>query len=62
MADPTQIAVVGSGGVGKTAIVYRFVADKFTDEYEPTIENSYSTMMNYEGAEYTLEITDTSGR
>ena len=31
-----RIAVLGSPGVGKTAIIQQFVCNEFTDEYVPT--------------------------
>lgn len=32
-----KIVVLGSGGVGKTALVFRFVQGKFVESYDPTI-------------------------
>ena len=62
MADATNIVVCGSGGTGKTALIMRFLKENFMDEYEPTIESSYTKVFGYDGADYNLEITDTSGR
>ncbi|CAH1791039.1 unnamed protein product [Owenia fusiformis] len=36
-----KVVMLGAGGVGKSAITVRFVADVFVDEYDPTIEDSY---------------------
>ncbi|GCA65129.1 small GTPase superfamily, Ras type, partial [Kipferlia bialata] len=39
MADQgTKIVIVGSGGVGKSAITIRFCQNKFVKKYNPTIE------------------------
>ena len=34
-----KLVVLGSGGVGKSALTIRFVTDNFLDEYDPTIED-----------------------
>ncbi|MDO9538159.1 MAG: GTP-binding protein, partial [Thermoplasmata archaeon] len=31
-----KLVVLGDSGVGKTALVQRFVKDKFSEEYRPT--------------------------
>ncbi len=33
--------MLGSGGVGKSAITVRFMSDVFVTDYDPTIEDSY---------------------
>ena len=33
--------VVGSGGVGKSALTIQFIQSHFVEEYDPTIEDSY---------------------
>ena len=62
MSDATNIVICGSGGTGKTAILMRFIKESFEDKYEPTIESSYTKVFGYDGAEYNLELIDTSGR
>jgi GTPase SAR1 family protein len=37
-----KLVIVGSGGVGKSAIIIQFIQSHFVDEYDPTIEDSYS--------------------
>jgi GTPase SAR1 family protein len=32
-----KMVVIGAGGVGKSALTIRFVADKFLDEYDANI-------------------------
>ncbi|XP_064623154.1 circularly permutated Ras protein 1-like [Lineus longissimus] len=36
-----KLAVLGSGGVGKSSLTCRFVCDEFCENYDPTIEDSY---------------------
>ena len=35
-----KLMVVGDGGVGKSAITVRFVANHFVEEYDPTVSLS----------------------
>jgi GTPase KRas protein len=61
-----KIAIVGGGGVGKSALTVRYVNDKFNDEYDPTIEDSYRKQdkISFNGKEEIcfLEIIDTAGQ
>lgn len=36
-----RVVLVGSGGVGKSALCISFIQNHFVDEYDPTIEDSY---------------------
>jgi hypothetical protein len=36
-----KIVVLGSGGVGKSALTVQFVQGIFVEQYDPTIEDSY---------------------
>ncbi|KAF9901047.1 hypothetical protein EC991_006582 [Linnemannia zychae] len=56
------ILVLGDGAVGKSALTLRFLRDQFTDEYDPTIEDSYCKYIEVDGQDYTLELTDTAGQ
>ena len=46
---------------GKTCLINRFVRNAFCEDYLPTIEDSYRKVLSYEGEDYLLDITDTSG-
>lgn len=36
-----KVVVLGSGGVGKSALTVKFVSGNFVDRYDPTIEDFY---------------------
>ncbi|ORX36358.1 ras family-domain-containing protein [Kockovaella imperatae] len=58
-----KLAVVGSGGVGKSAMTIRFVTSQFYDQgYNPTIEDSYRKQVVVDDEAVTLEILDTAGQ
>ncbi|PIK41859.1 putative circularly permutated Ras protein 1-like isoform X2 [Apostichopus japonicus] len=44
-----RIAILGSGGVGKSAIVIRLTQDTFLNDYDPTIEESFRTTITVKG-------------
>merc|ERR1712098_626041 len=56
-----KIVVLGSGGVGKSAITVQFVQGVFVEKYDPTIEDSYRKNVEVDGKQYLLEILDTAG-
>ena len=59
----TQYAVCHAvAGVGKSALVIRFVSDHFVDEYDPTIEDSYRKQFLIDDAACLLDILDTAGQ
>jgi len=43
-----KIAVLGKSLVGKSAITYRFINDKFPTEHDTTIEDQYKINLNIE--------------
>jgi len=61
MLKEFKIVVLGSGGVGKTALVFQFVQGKFIEQYDPTIEDSYRKQVTHNGKQVMLEILDTAG-
>lgn len=61
MAD-WRICVVGSGGVGKSCVTIQFLRQRFSEYYDPTIEESYRKPVTVDDEEYQLEIVDTAGQ
>ncbi|KAI8869538.1 ras-domain-containing protein [Ramicandelaber brevisporus] len=61
-ADKFSLVVVGSGGVGKSAITLSFVKHQFIEVYDPTIEDCYSKTVTIDNRNCALEITDTAGQ
>jgi len=57
-----NLAIIGPGGVGKSAIVIQFIMRRFVVEYDPTIEDSYRTQREVDGITYHMDIFDTAGQ
>merc|ERR1712226_1453502 len=57
-----KIAIVGPGGVGKSALALQYVQQLFVDTYDPTIQDNYRKKVNIQGKWYTLDILDTAGQ
>lgn len=57
-----RVVVVGSGGCGKSALTINFVAGKFCEEYDPTIEDCYNRTLDVDDEPACLEILDTAGQ
>ena len=56
-----KLVVLGSGGVGKSALTVQFVQGIFVEKYDPTIEDSYRKAVEVDQAQCMLEILDTAG-
>eukprot|EP01103_Thecamoeba_quadrilineata_P005170 TRINITY_DN14_c0_g2_i1.p1 TRINITY_DN14_c0_g2~~TRINITY_DN14_c0_g2_i1.p1 ORF type:complete len:184 (-),score=37.37 TRINITY_DN14_c0_g2_i1:127-678(-) len=56
-----KVVVLGTGGVGKSALTVQFVQGIFVEKYDPTIEDSYRKQVEVDGEQYMLEILDTAG-
>ncbi|XP_023345639.1 ras-like protein 3 [Eurytemora carolleeae] len=56
-----KIVVLGSGGVGKSALTVQFVQGIFVEKYDPTIEDSYRKQVELDNQHCMLEILDTAG-
>ena len=41
-----KVVVLGSGGVGKSALTVQFVSGHFMEKYDPTIEDFYRKVKN----------------
>uniref|UniRef100_T1IN97 small monomeric GTPase n=1 Tax=Strigamia maritima TaxID=126957 RepID=T1IN97_STRMM len=56
-----KVVVLGSGGVGKSALTVQFVSGTFMEKYDPTIEDFYRKEIEVDSAPSVLEILDTAG-
>ncbi|XP_012688745.1 dexamethasone-induced Ras-related protein 1-like [Clupea harengus] len=56
-----RMVIMGSTKVGKTAIISRFLNERFDDQYTPTIEDFHRKFYSIRGDVYQLDILDTSG-
>ncbi|CDI98235.1 Ras protein Rap 1b [Echinococcus multilocularis] len=56
-----KLVVLGSGGVGKSALTVQFVQGIFVEKYDPTIEDSYRKKVEVDNEQCILEILDTAG-
>lgn len=56
-----KIAVVGASGVGKTALVVRFLTKRFIGDYERNAGNLYTRQVHIEGETLAIQVQDTPG-
>ncbi|PRP77265.1 hypothetical protein PROFUN_14477 [Planoprotostelium fungivorum] len=57
-----KLAVIGGGGVGKSAVTVRYLQNHFVEHYDPTIEDSYRKQTVIDQNAYLLDILDTAGQ
>jgi len=57
-----KLVTLGAGGVGKSALLLRFVKSEFAAEYDPTIEDSYRKQVVVDDKVAFLDILDTAGQ
>ena len=58
-----KVVFVGDAGVGKTQIINKFVKNKFSNDYNPTIGlDFYSKTINSNGKIIKLQLWDTAGQ
>jgi len=57
-----KLAVMGGGGVGKSALTIRLCIDNFLDTYDPTIEDTYRKETIIDNHAAVLDIVDTAGQ
>ncbi len=60
-AKPRRIVFLGSGRVGKTSLIRRFLDNTYTDKYRPTVEDLFTRDFEVNGRTLSVEIMDTSG-
>lgn len=57
-----KVIMVGSGGVGKSALTLQYMYDEFVEDYEPTKADSYRKRVVLDGEEAQIDILDTAGQ
>ncbi|XP_066913725.1 GTP-binding protein Di-Ras2-like isoform X2 [Clytia hemisphaerica] len=56
-----KLVMFGSGGVGKTSLVHRFLFNKFDSAYTATVEDDYREVITYNKHIVDVTVLDTSG-
>ncbi|KAJ3105974.1 hypothetical protein HDU96_008368 [Phlyctochytrium bullatum] len=57
-----KVIMVGSGGVGKSALTLQYMYGDFIEEYDPTKADSYRKKESLDGQECFIDILDTAGQ
>ncbi|KAJ3050407.1 hypothetical protein HK097_008624 [Rhizophlyctis rosea] len=57
-----KIIMVGSGGVGKSALTLQYMYGDFIEEYDPTKADSYRKKVTLDSTECFIDILDTAGQ
>lgn len=57
-----KLAILGGGGVGKSAMTIQFLQNHFVEIYDPTIEDAYRKQIAIDNRSYSIEILDTAGQ
>ncbi|KAJ3281713.1 hypothetical protein HK104_011314 [Borealophlyctis nickersoniae] len=57
-----KVIMVGSGGVGKSALTLQYMYGDFIEEYDPTKADSYRKKVALDGTECFIDILDTAGQ
>ncbi|KAJ1990265.1 hypothetical protein H4R33_001769 [Dimargaris cristalligena] len=57
-----RIVMVGTGGVGKSALTVKFISGDFVQEYDPTKADSYSRQVQLDDGPCLVDILDTAGQ
>jgi len=60
--DSWRVAVLGDGGVGKTALAVQFTVNCFVETYDPTIEDAYRKQLIVDNKMCFVEVIDTAGQ
>ncbi|XP_076068755.1 ras-related and estrogen-regulated growth inhibitor [Oratosquilla oratoria] len=59
---PIRVMVLGQSGVGKSALVVRFITRRYIGEYDPTLERIYPCTVVVRGNLVSFEILDSAGQ
>ncbi|XP_065313504.1 GTP-binding protein Rheb-like isoform X4 [Gordionus sp. m RMFG-2023] len=57
-----KICILGFRSVGKTSLIQQYLNGNFAFNYDPTIENTYTKILNIRGQEYEVNFIDTAGQ
>uniref|UniRef100_A0A6B2LKK3 small monomeric GTPase n=1 Tax=Arcella intermedia TaxID=1963864 RepID=A0A6B2LKK3_9EUKA len=57
-----KLVLVGIGGVGKSCLTIQYISNKFVEDYDPTLEDSYRKQVTIDSEEAILDIFDTAGQ
>ncbi|XP_054158071.1 ras-related protein Ral-A-like [Oppia nitens] len=57
-----KVIMVGTGGVGKSALTLQFMYQEFVEDYEPTKADSYRKKLMLDNEEVQIDILDTAGQ
>ena len=60
--DLHKVILLGTGGVGKSALTFQFMYDEFLENYEPTKADCFRKKVILEGDEVQIDILDTAGQ
>ncbi|KAF1331573.1 Ferrous iron transporter b, partial [Globisporangium splendens] len=56
-----KLTVLGFPGVGKSSLTTCFVENRFVENYDPTIENTFHKTIRFRNAHFVTDIVDTAG-
>ena len=62
MPEGFTVVIIGEGSVGKSALCLQFVREVFSDEYNPTIEDTYNKTIQVDSTSVTFNLIDTAGQ
>ncbi|KAF9098004.1 hypothetical protein BGX29_007511 [Mortierella sp. GBA35] len=57
-----KVIMVGSGGVGKSALTLQYMYGDFVEEYDPTKADSYRKKVTLDNQDCQIDILDTAGQ
>jgi len=57
-----KLVLVGLGGVGKSCLAIQFIAKRFVEDYDPTLEDSYRKQVIVDDDACLLDMFDTAGQ
>ena len=60
--DLHKVILLGTGGVGKSALTFQFMYNEFLENYEPTKADCFRKKVILEGDEVQIDILDTAGQ